>query len=99
MHDDPLIDPHELAEANARCDAEMAEQGRRVTDRIKCAWKQPTSNGPLTDRKIERYREQGYYSAEFREARRQHWESKAKKQRKRDGNFTIDGGRLIYTPS
>lgn len=52
--------------------------------------------GPLTNKKIEAYRQQGYYSPEFREARREYMK---RKQRLRKGNF-VEGeeGRLIYSP-
>ena len=51
--------------------------------------------GPLTDRKIAKYQKLGYYSAEFREARK---ELQARK-RKRKGNFVeSEDGRLVYSP-
>jgi hypothetical protein len=50
--------------------------------------------GPLTDRKIEKYAQRGWYSAEFRQARRERWQRKGK----RDGNFVERDGRMIYSP-
>ena len=48
----------------------------------------------LTDRDIKKYEAQGYYSAEFREARRALWQSRQAKQ----SNFVSREGRLIYCP-
>jgi hypothetical protein len=45
----------------------------------------------LTDRDIARYEAKGYYSTEFREARRAHWNRKKT-------NFREHEGRLIYCP-
>lgn len=48
---------------------------------------------PLTDKKIARYEQDGWYSEAFREARR------ARMNAKRKGNFIErDDGRLIYQP-
>lgn len=47
----------------------------------------------LTDKDIEKYEAKGYYSFEFREARRAHWE-----RSKRTSNFISREGRLIYCP-
>lgn len=67
-------------------------------------WK-ATERGPkLTDRRIERYRKLGYYSAEFREERRKLMEKKAFKTRmdrvgEEEGNFRTGAlGQLIYSP-
>jgi hypothetical protein len=55
--------------------------------------------GPLTDKKIEEYRERGWYSVEFREARRALLAKRAaRREGKRTGNFIEVGGRLIYSP-
>lgn len=51
--------------------------------------------GPLTDAMIEKYRQRGYYSAEFKRARREHM---AKKAAKRNGNFVEVDGRPVYSP-
>jgi len=50
--------------------------------------------GPLTDKKIDKYREQGWYSEEFRQARRERMQGKSK----RSGSFVERDGRLIYSP-
>jgi len=53
--------------------------------------------GKLTDRKIAQYEKLGYYSAEFRQARRDLQERKRK--RRREGSFDVtDDGRMIYNP-
>lgn len=55
--------------------------------------------GMLTDKQITKYIEQGYYSAEFKDARRQYMENKQKKREaKRAGNFMTSEGRMIYSP-
>lgn len=53
-----------------------------------------TLRGPLTDRKIERYQRQGWYSAEFKKARRDR-----QAVQRREGNWlhTTDG-RMVYSP-
>jgi|SRR6185369_4811558 len=48
---------------------------------------------PLTDRQIDKYAEAGWYSAEFKEARR------IKMNAKRKGNFIESDGRMIYSPT
>lgn len=59
--------------------------------------------GPLTDRKIEQYRKQGWYSAEFRAQRATILARKKHQFRNiecnRDGNWIIDTeGRMIFSP-
>jgi hypothetical protein len=49
----------------------------------------------LTDRDISKYAAKGYYSAEFREARKTLWQNRAQK---RKSNFVSRDGRLIYCP-
>lgn len=52
--------------------------------------------GPLTDRKIARYIKLGFYSSEFRAARKV---IQARKVRKRSGNLVYaEDGRAIYSP-
>lgn len=48
----------------------------------------------LTDQDIEKYEARGYYSTEFREARRAHWQRNQKGQ----SNFRLHEGRMIYCP-
>jgi len=54
---------------------------------------------PLTDKRIDFYKERGWYSSEFREARRELQAMKQKRQAKRSGNFIemIDGS-LVFSP-
>jgi hypothetical protein len=59
--------------------------------------------GPLTDKAIEKYRKQGWYSAEFKEARREMIARRnAKRQEResrREGNFLVfTDGRKVYSP-
>lgn len=54
--------------------------------------------GKLTDRKIAEYEKRGWYSQEFREARRELMAKKTAKTLKREGSFLKDGDRLIYSP-
>lgn len=54
--------------------------------------------GELTDRKIDRYIKLGYYTAEYRKARKEYWQ-KQSERRRRLGNFDqAEDGRLIYNP-
>lgn len=65
---------------------------------IRSSWN-PTRllmRGPLTDKKIEKYAKRGWYSEEFREARRGLMQRKALK---RDGAFFIrSDGSKVYSP-
>ena len=51
--------------------------------------------GRLTDKKIAAYERRGWYSAEYRSARRELME---KKKVRREGNFSLREGRMIYSP-
>lgn len=65
---------------------------------IRSGWNISTMlrRGPLTDKKIEKYRKLGYYSNEFRQARK---DLMKRKQEKREGNFRVEkDGRMIYDP-
>lgn len=53
--------------------------------------------GKLTDRKIAQYEKAGYYTPEFRQARRDL--QARKRKRRREGSFDVtDDGRMIYNP-
>lgn len=97
MHDDdPWIDPHILAAANARHDGEahMVSMGGNMGN----PWRSSKlmGAGELTDRKIEKYRELGFYSEEYRTARRE----RMKRKSTRVGNFIkSNDGKLIYCPT
>lgn len=54
--------------------------------------------GELTDRKIKQYQKRGWYSQEFKDARKEFLAKKANRRAKRDGSFLSEGGRLIYSP-
>lgn len=58
--------------------------------------------GRLSDRKIEQYRKQGFYSSEYRQARKQRMKRKVFREemnRVSSGNFfEAEDGRLIYSP-
>lgn len=55
--------------------------------------------GRLTDRKIDEYRRRGFYSADFREKRREIQQRKAARRARREGNFVVDNrGAAIYSP-
>lgn len=62
------------------------------------SWREFTVGKRLTDARIEYYQKLGYYSPEFRKARREAWERKASKRRQRVGSFDIVNGRMIYNP-
>jgi len=51
--------------------------------------------GPLSDKKISRYAKEGFYSAEYRQARRERMAQKANKRR---GNFVEVEGRMVFSP-
>lgn len=54
---------------------------------------------PLTDKKIEKYREAGYYSQAYREARKEAMERKRNRRFKREGNFLVyPDGRKVFAP-
>lgn len=89
----------DVALSNARHDRENGPPYNRVP--IRSAWKEfaMMRRGRLTDRKIAQYERKGFYSAEYRAARKELMERKAKKQLNRSGNFDVAGdGRLIYNP-
>ena len=65
--------------------------------RIRSSWNivRMIMRGPLTDKRIEHYQQRGFYSAEYKAARR---ELMAKRAAKRDGNWVERDGRWIYSP-
>lgn len=85
----------DVAAANARWDREHPNWTP-----IRTAWSESRMlrRSKLTDKQIRKYEEQGWYSVEFKEARRERM-LKQSKSRKREGNFDVaEGGRLIYRP-
>jgi hypothetical protein len=106
--DDPFIPLNELNDSNARHDEELRQMHIATEGRLSSSWN-PSKlalRGPLTDRKIEKYKKAGFYTLEYREARKKAMAKKAfaynanqaTKTFERKGNFTEIGGRLIYTP-
>jgi len=95
--DDPMMDPGALRAANYAHDLALDRLHIDPHCHVRTGWSRAIgfSNGPLTDRKIEKYRTQGYYSQEFKEARKK---LQAMRRGKREGNFTRTVERLIYSP-
>lgn len=88
----------DVTASNLRHDAEHGNPHELA--RIRCAWLEShlMRRGKLTDRKIAQYERKGFYSVEYRTARRELQERKAKK-RARNGSFDVaEDGRLIYNP-
>ena len=54
--------------------------------------------GPLTDRKINEYAKRGWYSSEYKAARRDRMNKQRSKQAVREGSFLRTGNTLIYAP-
>ena len=93
--DDPFVPYDQLKAANERHDRELPYE--KTLGRVKASWNIAAimGRGELTDRKIDKYIKAGFYSAEFREARRALMAKKAKRQ----GNFIqTESGKLIYSP-
>jgi hypothetical protein len=75
---------------------------------IRSSWNESLMilKGPLTDRAIDRYKAQGWYSDEMRAARKERQAKKAEQRQraaarrgeKRGGNFIVREGRMIYSP-
>lgn len=55
--------------------------------------------GPLTDRKIEQYRKMGFYSNEWRTARKEFWKNRETRKRVHSNFVQAEDGRLIYSPT
>lgn len=72
------------------------------SSRIRSGWKPERFivRKLLTDKQIEKYRRMGFYSAEFKQARKelQDMRKRRRDERRRDGNFVRDGDRLIFSP-
>ena len=66
--------------------------------RYKSGWNEGATlmRGPLTDKKIRSYEKRGFYSEEYRTARKDFAE---KKHKRRLGSFDqMQDGRMIYRP-
>ena len=84
-----------IEDANRRHDAQHGNPYDYQLSRIRCAWNEGrvVQKKPLTDKAIEKYIKAGYYTGEFKEARRE----LMKRKGKRTGNFEkAEDGRLIY---
>ncbi len=91
----------DVAASNDRHDAQHGDPYDFNENRVPSGWNEAKLMrlAPLTDRKIDRYEKLGYYSPEYRAARRELQERKAAKRANRQGNFDIaSDGRLIYRP-
>lgn len=91
--DEPWVDPDELRAANARHDAELVAMGidPHCPARVRSAWNAAAmaKRGALTDAQIFKYEQAGYYSAEYKAARKALMD-------KKNPNFESRDGRLIY---
>lgn len=102
--DDPIVDYETLRAANIAHDEGMRRIGLNPTQpsRIRTGWYgTPIRGRILTDKLIEKYRSLGYYSVEYREARKKLMQRKAttKAFNRASGNFFQGAdGRLIYNP-
>ena len=79
----------------------MTEKLRPFTNKapispLRSSWKPEKllARGPLTDKQIDRYAKVGWYSAEFKKARLEIMKAKER----RDGNFLLQDGRMIFSP-
>jgi hypothetical protein len=95
----------DIAASNLRHDLAYGDPRDFNQQRIPSGWSEARlmRRKPLTDRKIAKYEALGYYSPEYRQARKDLIERKADKRearrKAREGNFDIAGdGRLIYRP-
>jgi len=86
----------DIPAANARHDQQHGDPYQFQSGRVRGGWQvhNMSRRGYLTDKQIDYYASQGFYSEEFREARRRHHE----KKRSRSGNWVTQEGRLIYSP-
>jgi len=98
FEDQPITIETKLA--NARHDAERHSVTMDPYVPLRSRNVQTAVCGPLTDKKIARYERAGFYSVEFRTARKELWERRAaKRQSKRDGNWLLFAdGRKVYSP-
>ncbi len=91
----------DVAQSNDRHDQEHGDPYDFNENRVPSGWNEAKlmRRAPLTDRKIAEYEKRGYYSQEYRQARRDLQQRKEAKRMQRQGNFDISSdGRLIYRP-
>jgi len=96
-----VIATGQILAANSRFD--RTNPGWKSTGPMKPGWSEQAvlRRGRLTDRQIARYQERGWYKEDFKLARLEIAEKKAREtlnfQAKQD-NFEVRDGRLIYNP-
>lgn len=97
MEYDPDISNEELMAANRRHDEEMRRMGLTFDCRVRSAWNESAliKGKILTDKKILKYENLGFYSAEYRQLRK---DKMAARKMKRRGNFVELDGAWIYCP-
>ncbi len=94
----------DVAESNLRYDRQNPNWRELACSTIRPGFREAMllRRGPLTDKQISKYQAQGWYTAEFKEARRSLMDKKTAKTQaylaKREGNFTLTNGRLVYNP-
>ena len=103
MNDRDYISPEILA-ANDRFDREHPDWKREARSELRPGYREYLlmRRGKLTDKQITKYQALGWYSDAFREARRERVAKKTARSQaylaKREGNFTLTNGRMIYNP-
>lgn len=95
--------PGDLREANRQHDAAKHEISMDPRARVGSRSLTNVVGRLLTDRDIAKYERQGYYTSEFKEARRELMERKAVKRKaretRREGNFLVfSDGHKVYSP-
>lgn len=90
------LDDQLILEANARHDRNLPPE--QWAGKIRSSWNETrlAKRGKLTDKKIDQYSKAGFYSAEYRQARKDLRQKKAKATRV--GNYIETDGRFIYSP-
>lgn len=101
MSDDSSFQLPDVAGSNARHDREHGDYRDYNDTRIRSAWNEARlmRRRPLTDKQIRKYEALGYYSSEFRDARRALQDRKSASRARREGNFDLVDGRMIYNPA
>lgn len=105
---DPYVNPTALQIANRDHDDRLRAEGVTQEGRVRSAWDTAklVRRGVLTDKKIRAYAKAGYYSAEYKAARKKLMDKKTAQHNfynatqtfTKRGNFIERDGRLIYAP-
>lgn len=87
----------DILQSNQKHDREHGNPFEYQMTRTRSAWNtsKMAVRKKLTDKQIDKYAASGHYSQELKDARKQ---IAASRKRKRDGNFNLEDGRLIYVP-